>query len=81
MVSCRAWHCCSFECITGVKCGVQDGSGSDAVTAAAIGKGDGRTTEGRTDCSCKGIPFIQEGEGDRRGDGRTDGGERERKEI
>ena len=34
-----ASHCCSFECITGVKCGVQDGS--DAVAAAAIGKGDG----------------------------------------
>ena len=46
-------------------------AGSDAVAAAAIGKGD---------CSCRGIPFIQEGEGDRRGDGER-GGEREREEI
>ena len=58
---CGASHCCSFECITGVKCGVQDGH-------VGCGDGGGNRQRRRTDCSCRGIPFIQEG-----GGGRTDG--------
>ena len=58
---CGASHCCSFECITGVKCVVQDGH-------VGCGDGGGNRQRRRTDCSCRGIPFIQEG-----GGGRTDG--------